>query len=70
MKLILERIGGTFYAYYEDEKHHKKIQRTRGTKQIDPEVTLPNECNLDGLGSFHMVFDVKRKPRKRVRSVE
>lgn len=63
MKLILEKIGEEVYAYRESEAQFKKMEPSRG-KPLDP-ATLDDDCALSNYGSFHMVFDIGRKPRKK-----
>jgi hypothetical protein len=64
MKLIIERIDGVVYAYSETERHHRAASKTRSTPAINPSV-LAFECDLSHYGNFHMVFDVKRSPKRK-----
>jgi hypothetical protein len=62
MKLILENISGSFYAYVETEKHYKRVDRYRKTTRIvNPKFVLDNECNIsDSLPTnSYMVFNLK-----------
>lgn len=65
MKLIVQNIGGTVYAYYEDEKHHKRIEPKRGGRRLDPSEKLPHECDMNAYEDSYFVFDVKRPPRRK-----
>lgn len=60
MKLLIEKIDGTVYAYRETEKHHKAVQPKRGTPRLDPTL-LSEDCDLSDYSDFHMVFDLKKK---------
>jgi len=65
MKLIVQNLDGEIYAYYEDERHHKRIEPKRGGLRLDPNKTLPNECSLAAYPNSYFVFDVKRPRRKK-----
>lgn len=65
MKLILESICGAFFAYRESERHFKKVQPQRRSKQIEPSL-LDLDCRLSG-GNWHMVFELKDGTVKRAR---
>lgn len=65
MKLILESIGDAMFAYRESERHFKKVQPQRGSKQIDPSQ-LDLDCRLES-GHWHMVFDLKDGTVKRAK---
>lgn len=64
MKLVIQKIGSTIYAYRESERHHKATSNGRGTP-MDP-AKLDMQCDLSQYESFHMVFDIK-KPKKKKR---
>lgn len=59
MKLIIEQIDGTVYAYRVSNKQFKKIKDQLKPSR-DPQE-LDTECDLSGYGNFSMVFDCKRK---------
>lgn len=48
MKLIIERLNDQFYAFTEDEDHHRIVEsgRSKEAVKLPPEV-LEEECNLD-----------------------
>lgn len=59
MKLILERVDGEFFAYFEDDSRYTEA---RETTRIRTEI-LDTECNL-GLvldDGEHMVFEIKSR---------
>lgn len=61
MKLIIERVDGGFYAYYEDDERFQQTESKRGTR-IRTEI-LARECNLDIVldDGEHMVFEIKSR---------
>lgn len=63
MKLIIQNIDGSIYAYRESERHFHAAEKTRGTRRLKPEE-LDIECNLGDYPNSHFVIDVK-KPKKR-----
>lgn len=73
MKLIIQvDKDGTKFAYMEDKKHYKMIQKKwvkdggrRGMERLDPDL-LNNECNLDDYEGY-FVFDVKLPKNKKTR---
>ncbi len=66
MKLIVQSIDGALYMYRETEAHFKKVEPSR-VERLDPTVVLDNQCSLGDIefDNWHMVFDIKTKPRKR-----
>ena len=66
MKLIIEKINGSIYAYREREKHFRHVEPKRGTPLLDATV-LDQECDLGRYDDFHIVIDVK-KPKKAKKS--
>jgi hypothetical protein len=66
MKLIIERIDGTVYAYRESNKQFRKMEPQRNAGRLmDPE-RLDHECCLESYSSdFHMVFDIKKAKKRK-----
>jgi hypothetical protein len=64
MKLIIQNIGGSTYAYFEDKGHHKVVEKRRGGKLLDP-LMLNHECDLSAYPDSYFVIDVK-KPKKTI----
>ena len=68
MKLIVSKQDGDYFAYIEDEKHfkivEKKSKKSGGRKDMkkpDPKK-LRNECMLESYGDdFYFVFDVEEQ---------
>jgi hypothetical protein len=66
MKLIIERIDGTVYAYRESNKQFRKMEPQRNAGRLMNPEQLDHECCLESYSSdFHMVFDIKRKRAKK-----
>ena len=63
MKLIIEKVGDSIYAYRESNKHFRKVQPARG-KQLDPE-RLDHECDLSTYPDFHMIFNIKKRKKRK-----
>ena len=59
MKLIIEKINGTVYAYRESKRTFKVNQKQRDTPPLDPKA-LNHDCDLDNYSDFHMVFNIKK----------
>jgi hypothetical protein len=59
MKLIVEQKNGSVFVYTESEKQYRATQPGRETPRLNPKV-LEQECNIVGLGDFHMVFNLCR----------
>jgi hypothetical protein len=61
MKLVIQNIDGTYYAYREKERHYAKVAKKRGGVRLDPRM-LDEECNLHETlpPGTYMVFDIKR----------
>lgn len=66
MKLIIEKIDGSVYAYRESNKQFRKMTPLRDAgPRLDPE-RLDHECCLDSYSSdFHMVFDIKKAKKRK-----
>lgn len=63
MKLIIEHSSSRIYAYFESNRHHKKVNSHRYAKQEISATELEKECDLSTAlpaGTF-MVIPVKRK---------
>lgn len=59
MKLIVQRIDGADYVYFETEKQFKICEKQR-LNRID-ENLLNHDCALESYpDNCHMVFDIKR----------
>ena len=66
MKLIIENNGGIF-AYFESERHHKKVEgKTRRGVKVNP-LLLDDNCDLSQFGNSYMVINVKPSARKKRR---
>lgn len=59
MKLIIEKMNGSVYAYRENKRQFKVNQPQRDTPPLEPKE-LDHDCVLDNYGDFHMVFDIKK----------
>jgi len=59
MRLIIEKIDDSVYAYRETEKSFKVNEPQRTSEQLNP-ISLDWECDLTEYDDFHMVFRVKK----------
>jgi hypothetical protein len=68
MKLVIERSDkDRIYAYFESERHHKKVNDARYAKQEVSPAQLDEECDLSvalPAGTF-MVIPVSKRKLKR-----
>lgn len=64
MKLVIERNYGGFYAYFESEKHHKRMRRSAS---LDASA-LCHECDLKLAmkPGDHIVIDVDQQFGRKV----
>lgn len=62
MKLIIQKIDGSIFAYTESEKHHKVAEPQRSGRPLSV-LKLDQECDLGKYDNFYMVVDIK-KPKK------
>ena len=65
MKLIVENINGSTYAYLESESHHRVAEKQRGGRRLHPQ-TLDHECDLSVYPNSYFVVDVKKTTKKEV----
>lgn len=66
MKLVIEH-SDHIYAYFEKNRHHKKMNGQRDATREIPASQLDEECDLSislPKGTF-MVIPVKKKPKQK-----
>lgn len=63
MRLIIEKVSGRIFVYFEDEEHYQNVKNNRGTTEIDvqeAERILDNECDMSFFpDNTHFVVDIK-----------